>query len=102
MLQLQFRMAAVDVNPEPEQDDEDGSAVAPPAGAIDGEELPISEEIALPPQQEDPHCEVRRSGREHRIPGKYNDFQLSFSAVPQSISPSKVLLDELQTFAEAM
>lgn len=93
-------MAAVDVNSEPEHDNEDGSAVEPPTGAIDGEELPISAEIA--PQQQDPHCEVRRSGRERRIPGKYSDFQLSFSAVPQSISPSQVLLDEPQTFAEAM
>lgn len=80
---LQFRMAAVDVNPEPEQDDEDGSAVAPPAGAIDGEELPISAEIALPPEQKGPHCEVRR--RE----GALDPRQVQLFSVELQCCPSK-------------
>lgn len=103
---LQFRMTAAEVNleSEPGNDDdanESGDEELPePAGDT---ELPEPTESALPPQQEDPQCVVRRSGRERHIPGKYNDFQLSFSAVPQINSPSQVSHGgEPQTYAEAL
>lgn len=56
---------------------------------------------ALSPQQEDPQNVVRRSARERIPPGKYTDYDMTCSILPQSVAcPQEI--DEPQSFAEAM
>ncbi|KXJ81160.1 hypothetical protein RP20_CCG021493 [Aedes albopictus] len=56
---------------------------------------------ALPPQPEDTRSSmVRRSARERRIPGKYQNFDLSCSTFPENLFPPR--LCEPESYREAM
>ena len=70
---------------------------------IEAEEVPL----VLPPQPEDPQVLVRRSGREHVPPGKYQDFVMNCSTLPEKDSHPKQnrstpMMVEPDTFREAI
>lgn len=66
-----------------ESGDEIESAVGIPNATV---EEPEDEPSALPPQlSQQPLSVVRRSERERKLPGKYSDFQVTYSTFPQNL-----------------